>query len=223
MKKIEDKDIDKQNTLIFRSIACVLIVISVVYLFISQADSKWLHSLLIWILFAAGVNIYRYYLYRKGYKNFCLIQKEMEGRIKKGSYVFFVPHCIKFTYSGRLCQIGHSVDWKFDHFIEFSYLTNKEIELVAIRKNKSRGPDLGDRFIISGADKNAFDLLANDSQMKAIFESLMQDFSYLTIGKDCQIRLFGPYDSYLTKPEVAIPVFAKMILLVDFLEAKLGK
>lgn len=180
---------------------------------------------LVLLTFLFIVGIYWYYIYLRIYENLLLILKKAHGKIRKGNYIFAVPHSIKFLYADRLCQISHSVDWKLDHLIEFSFSIKKEIELIIVRRNikGSENQDLLNKFIVAGEDKAVFTHLMNEQAVKSVFLGLMHDFRFLLFGKDSRIRLSERYDSYLTRPKIALQILDKMVILANFFEDKIIK
>lgn len=216
---------DSEAKTIFRILILILFSTGSAYLYFSHSSQKFLHVFVAWLLFLFIIGLYWYYIYLKVYENFLLILKMVQGKIKKGSYIFAVPHRIRFLYSDKPCQISHSVDWKLDHLIEYSFALNKEIEMIVIRKKPKAkdSQEIQNKFIIAGEDKAAFNLWMNEPGIKSAFEDLMRDFSHLRLGKDSQIRLSERYDSYLTKPKTAMQILDKMIILASFLEEKIIK
>jgi len=220
---MKDRDIVR----IFRYAGLILIFVSAAYLVFNTREERWVHVLFGWIFFTAAIAIHKYSVYRGAYNNFDILSKQVGGIVKKGNYLFFVPHNIRFKYLGRDCQITSSVDLKFDYIIEYTCSIDVEAELRISRLKKSLSrstPSINEdaffkEFYVSGQDKGLINGLIRDPGMKSIINAILEDFSQLCVGKDYQARLMASYDTYLTEPQAALANFNKLINLVNFIES----
>ena len=217
---------DKQIVRLYRSIGLGLILASAIYLVLSESTQKWLAVLVGWILFAASSAAYQYLIHRRSDANLKRIFQKTGGTLKRGNYIFSTPPSIKFRYGGKACQIGHSIDTKFDSQIEYICQTDLEMELrITRRNNQQKTPrrDFVERFSVTGENRDFADILSVNPRDRRILEELMEDFGSFYLGKDGQMKLVETFDSFLTAPEIAFPVFNKMIKLADFFETESKK
>jgi len=205
---------------VFRIIAVVLFISGIAYLIVSSSQNKWLVCLVIFLEFIFIMVFYRYFIFRLVLRNFQTILKQTEGEIEKGSFFFAVPHSVNFKYSRYPCRIGYSIDWKLDHMLEYSLQIDNPVELVVIKgKRKIAHGEINLRsdFVISGEDKNIYNMLIDDAKIKIALNRLMSEFSYFYIGKDNQMRLIQRYDNYLAAGKKVFLIFDDLMAIADFL------
>lgn len=227
---------ERKVALIYRCVGSALMLFSITYLIFVATDKKWFYILILWLAFVISIAIYRYLTYRKIYTNFNQVLEKVSGTINRGSYLFANPPSIKFSYANKACRVTYFVDHKFDHMIEYICPIDKEIELRIMHRKKKpllkigrRQPareivlnkeDFTHKFITQGQDSNFIDSILGNRQLAITIGELMQNFSYLYIGKDGEMRLIERYDSYLTQPERVFSIFDKIIKVANFIEGK---
>lgn len=210
---------DKQIAALYRYLAGGLLALSLLYAPLSPSPYRWGYLLGGWILFAASLAVSKYRIHRKILVQLRRVAEKTGGTLKQGSYLFAVPPTLKFRYKGKLCRIGHSIDPKFDYAIEVLCQVEKELELRVTRRPKGsfKGRS-ANGFLVEGEDKEVMELLWKRLQMRILLQELMQEFSYLYVGKDGFMRLGERYDSRLTEPQRLFSTLDQMVQLASFIE-----
>ena len=203
---------DRQITKILRFLTFAFLIGSAFYLVPDPSRKKFIHIFLGCLGLAGLTTACRYYIYNKIYSNFKKIAKQRYALIKKGNFLFGVPHSIEFAYLGKNYRVEHSVNSMLDYMIEYVAPVNQEVELRISQRNK--------QVMTGGEDRYLMNFISKEPHQAKIVEDLLADFNNLYIGKDGFARFIKRYESYLTSPEKVFLTLDKIAAFIGFLENK---
>jgi len=228
---------DRKIVSLFRISFFLLIIISIGSVIVGTFREYQLHLLTAFLLYIVAVWIFNFLKHKAIYINYLKILTQSDGEIKEGKYAFAAPPEVMFIYNGRECRINGSVDTKLDYLMEYVYPLEKimEFRLAKIDRRRKRGNVeieekydtkrniFNELYRVSGDDGYLLDSIIENREMLEMVYEIMEDFSFLYIGKDCQFRLLEDYHIDLTEPEKVFDVFDKMRKLTNFMESRVKK
>src|SRR3989338_5240456 len=213
---------DRQIIHFYHLFDLVMFVGTIPVIIIFKTQVKWFYLLSLWAAIFLGIGLYRYFFFKKLTQNFKKVFQKAEGILQKGSYLFFRPPNIRFTYKNKDCCVRSVVDNKFRLLIEYSCQFEREAEFRIIRTKLKRGQagqgGAAYEYRVAGEDKELYDLINANREARTAFDDIMQRFTYLFYGKDGAMHLEEIFDSCLTQEQTILSTFDKIIILGQFLK-----